>query len=385
MRILFTFIGGLGHFDPMEPVARASVAAGHDVAVACSGGLTARVQAAGFLCLATSAPRPAGPHARDMTPVSPVDAYAAEVEFAENFADKGARRHAVAIQDRIREWRPDLVVRDEADFGSAIAAEVLGIPIATILVLASGMLMRPELISPPLATLRAEHELPPDPGLSMLTQGLLLSPFPASFRSPDSPVSLPETTFAFRSGLSVTSRTPRTRSSRKCVYVTLGTVFNSGSGDLFERLLAGLAEVDADVVVTVGRDVDPAAFGPQPDHLHIKRFVPQADQLPTANLVVSHGGSGTLMATLAHGLPSVLLPLGADQPHNGARAEALGLAHILDAATATPETIRVSVDDALHDQAALDRTRRVADEIRALPSVEQTLPLLEELRASTHG
>ena len=385
MRILFTFIGGLGHFDPLEPVARAAMAAGHDVAVACSGGAAARVTAAGFLGLATSAPRPAGPRPRDLTPLPPVDAHAAEVEFAENFADKGARRHAVAVQEHIRAWRPDLVVRDEADFGSAIAAEVLGVPVATVLVLASGMLIRPELVSAPLARVRAEHGLSPDPGLSMLTRGLVLSPFPASFRSPDSPVPLPDTTFTFRGGPSGVSRAPRARSSRRSVYVTLGTVFNSGSGDLFERLLAGLAEVEADVVVTVGSDVDPAAFGPQPDHVRVESFVPQAALLPEADLVVSHGGSGTLMATLAHGLPSVLLPLGADQPHNAARAEELGLARTLDAATATPDAIRRGVDDALRDRAARERARQVAHEIAALPGAEQTLPLLEHLHASTRS
>ena len=380
MRILFTFIGGLGHFDPLEPVARACVAAGHDVAVSCSGGLTARVGERGFLGLATSAPRPPGHPARDLAPIPAVDAHAAEVEFAENFADKGARRHAIAIQEHIRAWRPDIVVRDEADLGSAIAAEVWGVPVATVLVLASGMLIRPELVAAPLATLRAEHGLVPDPSLSMLARGLVLSPFPASFRSPVSPVSLPETTVAFRGGPAEASLVRRARTSRKGVYVTLGTVFNSGSGDLFERLLAGLAEVDADVVVTVGRDVDPAAFGPQPDHLRIESFVPQADLLPAADVVVSHGGSGTLMATLAHGLPSVLLPLGADQPHNAARAEELGLARTLDAAVATPATIRRTVEDVLQDPSTLARTRQVADEIGSLPDVEQTLPLLEQLQ-----
>jgi UDP:flavonoid glycosyltransferase YjiC (YdhE family) len=381
MRILFTFIGGLGHFDPMEPVARAAAAAGHDVAVACSGGVIARIEQAGYPGLATSPPRSSGPRARDMTPISPVDARAAEIEFAENFADKGAHRHAGAVQDHIRAWRPDVIVRDEADFGSAIAAEVLGVPVATVLVLASGMLMRPDLISAPLTAVRAEHGLSPDPSLSMLTRGVVLSPFPPSFRSPASPLSLPETTFAFRGGPSEVNPIPPARTSRKRVYVTLGTVFNSGSGDLFERLLAGLAEVDADVVMTVGRDVDPAAFGTQPDHLRIESFVPQADLLPITDLVVSHGGSGTLMAALAHGLPSVLLPLGADQPHNAARAQALGLARTLDAATAAPDAIRRSVDDALHDPSALVRTRQVADEIRSLPVVEQLLPVLEHLGA----
>ncbi len=378
MRILFTYIGGLGHFHPLVPVARAAAAAGHEVAVAGSGGLTAQVEAAGFRAFATSPPRPSGPsprpRPRDLAPLAPVDARAAEVEFAENFADKGARRHATAVQEHIRHWRPDVVVRDEADLGSAIAAEVWGIPTATVLVLAAGMLVRPDLVSPPLAVLRAEHALPPDPGLAMLTGDLVLAPFAPSFRSPDSPVPLPEATFWFRPDSRVTT-TPR--SSRRRVYVTLGTVFNSTSGDLFERLLAGLAEVDADVLATVGRHVDPADFGPQPAHVRVERFVPQADVLRETDLVVSHGGSGSLTATLAHGLPSVLLPLGADQPHNALRAEELGVARTLDAATVTPEAIRQTVNDALRDEATTERARRMAVEIDGLPGVEETVPLLE--------
>ncbi len=317
-----------------------------------------------------------------MTPLSPTDRRAAEVEFAENFADKGARRHATAIQACIREWRPDVIVRDEADFGSAIAAEVQGIPTATVLVLAAGLLISPELVAPPLAILRAEHDLAPDPDLSMLSKGLVLSPFPPSFRSPDSPLPLPDTTFSFRSGPPVPLSSLPPRPSKKQVYVTLGTVFNSGSGDLFERLLAGLAGVDAEVLVTVGTDIDPAAFGTQPSHLRVERFVPQEDVLRITDLVVSHGGSGSLAAALAHGVPSVLIPLGADQPHNAARAEELGLARTLDAATVSPETIRQSVNDALHDSATVDRTRQVAEEIGSLPNVEQTVPLLEKLNAS---
>ena len=57
MRILFTFIGGLGHFHPLAPVARAAAAAGHEVAVAGSGGWSPQVEAAGFRAFATSAPR----------------------------------------------------------------------------------------------------------------------------------------------------------------------------------------------------------------------------------------------------------------------------------------------------------------------------------------
>lgn len=384
MRILFTYIGGLGHFHPLVPVARAAADAGHRVAVAGSGRLTAYVEAEGFEAIATSPPRPLDEPAakRDLTPLLPVDARTAEVEFAQNFADKGARRHADAIGEHIRDWAPDVVVRDEADLGSAIAAEVWGLPVASVQVLAAGTLMRPDLISPPLQAIRLEHGLSVDPGLGLVTRDLVLSPFPPSFRSPDSPFPLPSGTLAFRAGV-VPDATPRS-SRRQRVYATLGTVFGLESGDLFERLLSGLADVDADVLVTVGWHLDPADLGPQPPHVSVQRFVPQGQALREADVVVSHGGSGALMGALSHGLPSVLLPLGADQPHNAERARELGLAHVLDAAAVTPEEISASVRAALVDEDLALSARRMAAEIAALPGVEDVVPLLEALTVDGH-
>src|SRR5207244_3193834 len=113
----------------------------------------------------------------------------------------------------------------------------------------------------------------------------------------------------------------------------------------------------------------------------IERFLPQDSVLGGCDLDVSHGGSGSLLAALAHGLPSVLLPLGADQPHNAVRAEALGLARTLDAATVTPAEITRAVAAALCDDVAATRARAVAAEIVARPGPEAAL---EQLVARLH-
>ena len=46
--------------------------------------------------------------------------------------------------------------------------------------------------------------------------------------------------------------------------------------------------------------------------------------MPHARAMVCHGGSGTMRAGLAAGIPQVVLPLFADQPDNAARVDALG-------------------------------------------------------------
>jgi len=52
--------------------------------------------------------------------------------------------------------------------------------------------------------------------------------------------------------------------------------------------------------------------------------------------VVSHGGSGSPTVTIAHGLPSPLLSLGADQPHDASRATDLGVGALTDEMRALP-------------------------------------------------
>ena len=69
---------------------------------------------------------------------------------------------ASRLLDVIDQWRPDVLVRDEGDF---VAAERRGIPHASIVVLAAGGLIRPDLLAEPLNALRADHGLPADPNL----------------------------------------------------------------------------------------------------------------------------------------------------------------------------------------------------------------------------
>ena len=105
----------------------------------------------------------------------------------------------------------------------------------------------------------------------------------------------------------------------------MGTVFNQVPG-ILEAILEGLRDEPITLIMTTGRDQDPAAFGPQPPNVHLERYVPQSLLFPRCDLVVTHGGSGTVMTALDHGLPMVIVPVSADQPDNARRCEQLGVA-----------------------------------------------------------
>jgi len=79
--------------------------------------------------------------------------------------------------------------------------------------------------------------------------------------------------------------------------------------------------------VALGRNNDPADYGPLPSNVRIERYIPQTLVFSRCDLLVCHAGSGSVMAAMTHGLPLVLVPIGADQPPNARRCADLGVAH----------------------------------------------------------
>ncbi|HEU5015458.1 MAG TPA: glycosyltransferase [Roseiflexaceae bacterium] len=383
MRILFTFVGGSGHFEPLVPIARAAEAAGHTVVFAGQPVMIPAIEAAGFTALATAGATLRGTPER--LPLLKVDLEREYRDLREGFARRLARTRAEAILALCAAWNPDLLVCDEIDFGAMIAAERRGVPYASVLVIAAGSFVRKDVVGEPLQQVRAAYGLPPDPDLEMLSRYLVLSPFPPSYRDPAFP--LPPTAHSIRPLALDNARAAEAPPwfaglpDMPLVYFTLGTVFNVESGDLFERMLAGLRDLPVQVIATVGRELDPAEFGPQPDTIRIERYVPQAAILPHCAAVVSHGGSGSVIGALAHGLPSVLVPMGADQPLNALRCADLGVAQVLDAVAATPDSVRAAVTTVLEEPSYRRAAERMRDEIAALPGAAHALMLLERLAA----
>ena len=387
MRVLFSFVGGTGHAEPLVPIAHVLQDAGHTVAFVGHPRYLPALEARGFLSFEVDGQLATGRRHLEGAPLErrPLlepNQVNEDSVLRRHYATGVPRRRVGRYMELYDTWAPDLVVRDEVDFAAAVLTAELDIPHAVVLVLAAGSFIRPEVVAGPLDELRAERCLAPDPDLAALHRGLVLSPFPPSFRDPASP--LPATAHSFRAPLRSSGAERDSLPSwwarlerRPVVHVTLGTVFATESGDLFRRLLTGLSQLPVEVVVTVGRDIDPAEFGLQPEHVHVEQWVPQSLLLPRTDLVVSHGGSGTVIAALAHGLPQVVFAMGADQMHNADRVLALGVGRALHPVTTTPAEIRDTVAALLTDNGAKTAAQRVQREISALPGLDRALTLLE--------
>jgi UDP:flavonoid glycosyltransferase YjiC (YdhE family) len=384
MRVLFTTQPESGHWHPLVPLARALVAAGHDVAFAATPAGCAGMATTGIRCYAVGSDEPeqdvADRRAR-LAALAPEDR--APVFWSEVFPRTRAERILPDLLAVVRAWRPSVIVRDVLEFAGCVAAEREGLPHAAVQVAA----WRPRLHSllvAPLDRLRESVGLAPDPELAMPYRYLMLATAPPSYRDPDAP--LPSTARSLRpvvydqSGDERLPEWAEQLEERPTVYATMGTVNNHVPG-LLEAILAGLREEPITLILTTGRDRDPAAFGPQPPNVHLERYVPQSLLFPHCDLVVTHGGTGTVMAALGHGLPMVILPVAADQPDNARQCAQLGVARVVAPQDQTPEAIQSAARAVLADPRFRDNASRLQEEIGRMPGPEQVVPLLERLGA----
>jgi UDP:flavonoid glycosyltransferase YjiC (YdhE family) len=381
MRLLFTLNPQLGHLHPLVPFARAAQRRGHDVLFATAARFGPTVERAGFSVAPAGLPDDALPieHFPEMRTLPPQERedYVWRHYYAE-------RRAGAMVRDLLalaEVWRPDVLVREENELGGWLAAEALGMPHATVQVGS----YRPGLaavITEPLNQLRAAYGLPPDPDLASLYRYLYLVTIPPSLGDPA--ISLVPTARAVQPVAFDQYGTEQLPSwiddlpPEPTVYLTLGTVFN-GRLDVFDAFVRGLADLPLNLIVTVGHSGDPANLDPLPPNVRVERYIPQTLVLPRCAAVICHGGSGTLLAALGHGLPLVLVPFTAGQPENAARCAAAGVTRVLSPGALSPEAARDAVLDVLSEPSYRRNAAHVRDEIATLPDIDAAVALLEHV------
>jgi UDP:flavonoid glycosyltransferase YjiC (YdhE family) len=378
MRIAFAANPALGHVLPLVPLATAAREAGHEIAVL-GGASIAPVLAAHGLRHVEAGPPDLATMFRAIGAGELTGPRLAVAVWGRGFAEVIARPMAHALLALAETWRPDLLVHDDSEQGTWIAAERLGIPHVALQATAwRGAMMR--LSAEPAGRLREELGLPPDPALATWHRFGFLATRPPGLLDPSDP--LPASATPMRAvavedpGSSVAPWLEEPPAEGRRVAVTLGTVAPDRRAPLLAVILDALARLDAEIVVALGPGLDPAGFLPHRANIRLVSFVPMARLMPVSDLVVSHGGSGTMLAALEAGRPMVILPMAADQPANAAACLAAGAALVVEREAWTAPAIRAAVVGALADRTLAAGAERLRSEIQAMPPPEEVLPQL---------
>ncbi len=386
MRVLCTCVPGYGHLHPMVPLAQALQDAGHEVAFATEERFCGRVTRAGFAAFAAGlGPGRVVERTMALPGVAGLGADDAWRFGAQMFAGVAAPAKVPDLAAVVEEWEPHVVVSDVTDFAGPVVAASAGIPHAAhglgpLFPLAFHRLGA-ELVAP----LWQERGLVPPP-LGGMFDSAYLDICPPRLQSDDisevAPVAHPLRPVPFDAVAGealpgwVDGLAPQ-----PTVYVTLGTLDNDAP-DVFRAVLDGLRHETLNVIVTVGPNGDPGQLGLEPPNVRVERYVPQSLLFPRCDVVVAHGGSGTTLAALAHGLPLLLLPQGANQFSNAERCAELGAGIRLLAGEVGPASVRRSVHALLEEPSYREQARRLSEEIDRMPPPAQLVPLLEDLAGS---
>ena len=372
MRVLFTAHGAYGHVLPMVGVARALADCGDDVRVATGESLCPTVASLGLEAvragigdddLVAEAHR-RWPETRHQSPAS----WAVRM-----FSDIAAPAMLADLAPIIDSWRPHLVVREEGEHGGPIAAAAANVPWVT------------HAWGSPLPSQARLEELAESLAPLWRTAGVtarcadglygaaVLDPCPLSLYGAGGPEVSARPLRATAPAMPGEHHPRRSPSGRALTYVGFGTVpLYRDQPDLIELVVTALLSHDSDVVITTG-DADLAArlTSRDPRRVQARRWVSLPGLLESCDLVVSHGGAGTVLAALTAGTPLLLLPRGApSQARMSEACAARGAARTVPSTRITAATINAALRSLFADDRFRTAAQQVAKEIASTPGPE---------------
>lgn len=376
MRVLMTTKRGAGHFGPLIPFARAFRRAGDTVLIAAPHSALPMVRAEGFSTwLFDEAPEDERDEIFASTQQLPEEERGPYV-ISEAFIRLDARAALAGMRDVCRRWNPDIVVSEITELAGPLVAEALGIPTVCVGIFQQG---KGDAVMQTTSVMRAIDELRAELGLADDRDGerFLSAPYftlmPEALEDPATPGSRAPWRFRDLDAPYSGAHTDRfAGDERPLVYLTFGSVAPTMDyfPDVYRGAIDSFSALPVRVLVTVGRDRDPAELGPVPANVQVERWIPQREVMPHAAAMVCHGGSGTVTMGLAAGVPMAVVPLFADQPYNAERVAAIAAGIAIDGGPQGVARLGDAVSKLLVDPAYRANAARVADEMRSLPSVD---------------
>lgn len=404
-RILLGAFGDPGHAFPIIALGRALRARGHEVTVQTWERWRADVLAEGL----RFEPAPEyevfpTPPADGEGPPRPLDFYEA-IPYA-----------TLDTEPLVRELRPHVVVADILTLAPALAAEMHGVPVATLIphVFPEGedgfpvysfgaRLPRTELgrrgwrlahwpVSRGLASGRdALNRVRGQVGLPPLTQfhgGIsrslaLVGSFPQleyprawgrhvhvvgplMWEPPADAVQAPASRGSEGSG------------GREPVVLVAPSTSQDPDHLLLSAALNGLAQLPVRVIATWNRRLPPRPLR-VPENATLVPWLSYSKTMPDCDLVICHAGHGTIARALGSGCPVLACPVAGDMNENAARIAWAGAGVRLPRRFIAPRPLRLAAQRALSDPSMRARAREIADWQQRNDPAQRAAVLVERL------
>jgi MGT family glycosyltransferase len=173
------------------------------------------------------------------------------------------------------------------------------------------------------------------------------------------------------------------RGTDPLVLVAMSSIYQH-QADLLGRIPRALGQLPVRAVLTTGRAIDPRQIE-APPNVEVVQAAPHNRILAEASAVITHAGHGTVLKSLAAGVPLVCIPMGRDQKDNTTRVLRLGAGVRLHQRS-TPGQIAAALSEILHNPeyaaAAAGFADVLAREAASTPSAADEAEALLQLGAA---
>jgi zeaxanthin glucosyltransferase len=169
------------------------------------------------------------------------------------------------------------------------------------------------------------------------------------------------------------------------IYASLGTLVN-GLEHVYKAILAAVAKLpEVQLVLSVGKSVDPAHLGPIPSNSIVVTSAPQIELLAGASLCITHAGLNTVLESLAQGVPMVAIPNAYDQPGVAARIAYHGVGEFINLEDLTAELLLIVIQAVLRNPNYANQARHFKEVIAKTRGLDVAADVIEQALQKTQA
>lgn len=160
------------------------------------------------------------------------------------------------------------------------------------------------------------------------------------------------------------------------LYVSFGTSELNGNIHLYRVCLEALSRIPVRVIMSYGANIDVKALGVIPDNFQVAARVSQFTLLSQVDVFVSHGGFGSAMESMYHGVPMIMVPMMEEQEIVARIVTTRGAAVTLNPTVFTPDRLHEAISRVLSDSVFRSRAAELQRIIAACGGYRQAVDVI---------